>query len=90
MPAFPTGGIGGTDVTVAAPGTVPVEIEAANVPLGTTIAVTAKPETDGAVIGPVSSPGLTGSPANSMTTVDVTFPNSGLFFLEARATFATP
>ena len=58
--------------------------------LGTTISVTAKPETDGVVIGPVVSPGLAGTLENSTTSVDLDFPAGGIYFLEARATFAVP
>lgn len=90
VPDPPTGGIGGTDVVVDAPGTVSVELRASRVPLGTTIAVTAKPETDGAVIGPVTSTALAGTLDDSTATVDLEFPSAGLFFLEARATFTTP
>ena len=79
------GSIGGIDVI-----TVPIVLEASRVRLGTTIAVTAKPEADANVIGPVTSPGLTGTFENSTATVNVTFPSPGVYFLEARATFTLP
>ncbi len=69
---------------------IPIVFHAANVPLGTTISVTAKPETDGAMIGPVISSALTGTVGNSTATANVTFPTGGLYFIEARATFALP
>jgi hypothetical protein len=90
VPDAPTGGIGGIDVVIAGPGTVPIVLEAARVRLGTTIAVTAKPEADADVIGPVTSTGLAGTFENSTTTVDLTFPAAGVYFLEARATFTLP
>jgi len=87
---MPTGNIGGTDIVLNSPGTITIDLVAANVPVGTSIAVTAKPETDGITIGPVLSPGLSGTFDASSTTVDLTFPSAGLFFIEARATFETP
>lgn len=90
VPASPTGNIGGTDVIVDAPGTFTIGLAASQVPLGTTIRVTAKPETDAAPIGPVFSLGLSGTVGDSTTTVDLTFPTAGLFFIEARATFTVP
>ncbi|MEE8302939.1 MAG: hypothetical protein V3S24_10935, partial [Candidatus Tectomicrobia bacterium] len=90
VPAISTGSIGGTDVIIDGPGTVTIALEASRVPPGTTIDVTAKPEADGAVIGPVPSDGLSGTFDNSTTSVDVTFPSAGLFFIEARATFTLP
>lgn len=89
-PDHPTGVFGGVDIVLNAPGTVPIDLQASRVPLGTTIVVTAKPETGAVVIGPVTSPGLTGTVDNSTATVNLTFPTSGVFFLEARATFTLP
>lgn len=90
VPAPPTGAFGGVDIVLDAPGTVPIVLQASRVPLGTTVIVTAKPETGGTVIGPITSPGLTGTLNNSTATVNLTFPTSGMFFLEARATFTLP
>lgn len=90
VPDNPTGGIGGIDVVIDGPGTVPIVLEASRVRLGTTIAVTAKPESDASVIGPVISPGLAGTFESSAATVNLTFPSAGVFFLEARATFTLP
>jgi hypothetical protein len=86
----PQGIVGGTDVIVNAPGTLPIVFNAAQVPVGTTISVTAKPETNEAAIGPVTSGPLTGTLADSTVTVNLLFPTSGLYFLEARATFTLP
>ena len=90
VPADPTGFLGGTDVVVASPGIATVELTATRVPVGTTVSVTAKPETDANVIGPVISPALTGTFGSSTTSVDLDFPAGGVYFLEARATFAAP
>lgn len=86
----PTGNFGGVDINLPGPGTVPIVISASRVPVGTTIAVTAKPESDAIVIGPVISPGLTGPVENSTTTVNIDFPAGGIYFIEARATFNIP
>ena len=90
VPPDPTGYRGGTDVIIAGPGIATVALAATQVPVGTTISVTAKPETDALVIGPVVSPGLAGTLENSTTSVDLDFPAGGIYFLEARATFAVP
>lgn len=86
----PVGNFGGVDVNLPGPGTVPVVIAASRVPLGTTVAVTAKPESDLSVIGPVTSPGLAGTFDSSTTTVNIDFPSGGIYFIEARATFNIP
>lgn len=90
VPANPLGSIGGVDVVIDGPGTVPIVLTASRVRLGTTIAVTAKPETDATVIGPVTRPGLTGTFEGSAATVNLTFPSASVYFLEARATFTLP
>jgi hypothetical protein len=90
VPATPIGLLGGVDVILDSPGIVPVVLAASRVPLGTTISVTAKPESDRDVIGPVISDGLTGTFPESTTTVNLEFPAPGLFFIEARATFTLP
>lgn len=90
VPSTLFGGAGGVDLTLAAPGTFAIDLAASKVPLGTTIAVTAKPETDGDVIGPVTSPALAGTLDSSTATVNLDFPTAGVYFLEARATFAVP
>lgn len=89
VPEPPAGSLGGVDIQLLAPGTFTIALQASNVPLGTTIAVTAKPESDGAVITE-TSPGLTGTLENSTASVDLVFSSGGVFFLEARATFTTP
>ena len=89
VPAEPRGNRGGVDIVIDQPGTVTVALAARKVPTGTTLEVTAKAEQDGPVIGPVLTGGLTGSFDNSTATVDITFPQSGVYFLEARATFTT-
>lgn len=89
--ATPIGAFGGVDIELPGPGTFPVVIAASRVPLNTTVSVTAKPETGAAVIGPLTSPGLSGDTADSSTaTVSITFPSGGVYFIEARATFALP
>ena len=55
-----------------------------------TIAVTVKPETDGLVIGPILSSGLVGTLEDSIATVDITFPTSGVYYIETRVTFELP
>ncbi len=90
VPADPTGYLGGTDVIIAGPGIATVELATTQVPPDTTISVTAKPETDAVVIGPVVSGGLIGTLENAETSVDLNFPSGGIYFLEAIATFAAP
>ena len=91
VPPNPTGNIGGFDLNVGTPGVVTIGLEAANVPPGTTIAVTAKPKSDAEVIGPVTSTPLAGTLDSSTATVDLTFLTGNiLYFVEARATFTFP
>lgn len=61
---------------------------APRVPIGTTISVVAKPDSENAVIGPITSPALAGTLEASQTTVDITFPSGVVYFVEARATFS--
>ncbi len=75
---------------IASPGIATVELATTQVPPDTTISVTAKPETDAPVIGPVVSGGFIGTLENGATSVDLDFPSGGVYFLEARATFAAP
>lgn len=82
--ANPIGVFGGVDVELPGPGTFPVVIAAARVPVGTTVSVTAKPESDASVIGPITSDGLAGTPDSSQVTVNLTFPSGGVYFIEAR------
>ena len=90
VPADPSGFIGGTDVIIASSGIATVELVTTQVPPGTAISVTAKPESDAVVIGPVVSLGLIGTLADAETSVDLNFPSGGIYFLEAIATFAAP
>jgi hypothetical protein len=89
-PTSLTGFDGGVDLEVATPGTVAIQLTASQVPLNAAVRVTAKPVTDGTFIGPINAPALTGTLASSSTTVSVTFPVSGQYFLEAVATFTAP
>ena len=87
-PDDPIGVFGGADIVVDVPGAVPVVLEAQRVPVDTTIQVTAKPESETEVIGPITSPGLTlVAGETTTTTVVIDFPVAGVYFLEARATF---
>jgi hypothetical protein len=88
VPPNPVGFLGRVDVTVPLPGTYPVVLAASRVPVGTTISVIAKPDTENAVIGPINSPVLAGTLEASQTTVDIAFPAGGVYFLGARATFS--
>ena len=87
VPDVIQGGFGGTDLVIAQPGPATVVLSASNVPLGTTIAVSAKPETEGDVVGPVISSGLEGEFSASTAVAELVFPSAGLYFIEARATF---
>lgn len=84
VPDTPQGSRGGVDIVIGRPGSYDMVLAASRVPVGTTIAVTAKPEQDEEVIGPIISPGLAGTLDNSTTTVALTFPAGGVYFLEAR------
>lgn len=88
--ATPIGAVGGADVSVPGPGTYTIGLQASNVPLGTTIVVTAKPETDLANPASATSGALAGTPASSTASATLSFTSGGLYFLEARATFQFP
>lgn len=90
IPANPGGALGQVDVIITSAGTKTIEFAASNVPVGTTISLTAKAEQDGPTVGPVISTALTGTTASSTATATLTFPKAGLFFLEAQATFNIP
>ena len=53
-------------------------------------AITVRIATVNGITVPLISPGLTGTVDSSTATVNLTFPTSGVFFLEARATFTVP
>lgn len=90
IPAIPGGALGQVDVIITTAGIKTIDLTAANVPLGTTISLTAKAEQDGPTVGPVFSTALAGTIGSSTATATLTFPKPGLFFLEARATFNVP
>ena len=86
-PASPTGSFANPDILVPAGTANPMTIglAAANVPLGTTITVTVKPQ-NGAAISAVSS-ALAGTLAASTATASLTIPTNQPSVLSASATF---
>lgn len=86
----PGGVFGAVDIVIDQPGTITIELAAMRVPVGTTVAVGAKPENVGEVLVPVNSSALAGTFENSTASVDLTFPQPGLYFLEARVNFTLP
>jgi hypothetical protein len=86
-PAAPTGSLSNPDILVPAGTANPMTIglAAANIPLGTTVTVTAKPQ-NGAASSAVSS-GLAGTLAASTATASLTIPTNQPSVLSASATF---
>ena len=86
-PAAPTGSFANPDILVPAGTANPMTIglAAANIPLGTTVTVTAKPQ-NGAASSAVSS-GLAGTLAASTATASVTIPTNQPSVISASATF---
>jgi len=88
--ANPGGVFGAVDIVIDQPGTITIELAASRVPVGTTVAVGAKPEIVDEVIAPVDSSALAGTFESSTASVDLTFPQPGLYFLEATVNFTLP
>jgi len=91
VPEVLTGGIGGIDVILPAPGLVTFGIQTAGVPAGTTVELAVKPKVGGAAIREVATldPGdcSTSGECSAVVTLDLA---SGAYFAEAEATFQTP
>jgi hypothetical protein len=89
VPAPPTGGRGGVDIVLSAPGQTPVAFSTSGVPSGTTVDVIVKPRVGGA---PVKTPvTLDNCDANGTCLASTTFDlAAGAYFVEARATFTRP
>ncbi len=86
-PASPTGSFATPDITLPANTSNPMTIAlaASNIPLGTTVAVTAKP-LDGAASSATSTP-LAGTLAASTATASLTIPTNQPSVISASATF---
>lgn len=89
VPSPPGGGAGAIDLVLSAPGQTPIGFTTSGVPAGTTVNVTVKPRVGGA---PMTTPvTLTNCDPSGTCLASVTFNlAAGAYFLEARATFATP
>jgi len=89
VPSPPGGGAGAIDLVLSAPGPTPIGFTTSGVPTGTVVNVTVKPKVGGA---PVTSPvTLSNCDVNGTCLANVTFDlAAGAYFIEARATFATP
>lgn len=89
VPQPPQGGLGNVDLVLPAPGQTDVGLATTGVPTGTTVNVTMKPKVGGApIVTPVT---LTSCDTNGACLANVTFNlAAGAYFVEARATFATP
>ncbi|MDJ0847588.1 MAG: hypothetical protein QNK04_04300 [Myxococcota bacterium] len=87
-PDPPTGSLGGVDVSVSAPGLVPIDFETSSVPAGTVVNVTVKPRVGG---GASVLPVTLGTCADG-TCNETVVPNlvAGRYVIEAEATFQTP
>jgi hypothetical protein len=89
IPQPPQGGLGNIDLVLPAPGQTDVGLVTSGVPTGTTVNVTVKPRVGGAVV--VTPVTLTSCDPNGACLANVTFNlAAGAYFVEARATFATP
>ncbi len=86
-PATPTGSLTTPDITLPAGTTNPMTLglAAANIPLGTTISVTAKPQ-NGAASSTASTP-LAGTLASSTATASLSIPTNQPSVISASATF---
>ena len=89
VPVPPQGWRGKTDLVLAAPGSIPIDIETSAVPGGTTVQIIVKPRWGG---GPVSqSPALGPCDGTGVCTTSASFDlPPGEFVIEAKATFQTP
>jgi len=89
VPQPPQGGLGNVDLVLPAPGQTDVGLATTGVPTGTTVNVTVKPKVGGLpIVTPVT---LTSCDTNGACLANVTFNlAAGAYFVEARATFATP
>ena len=89
IPQPPQGGLGNIDLVLPAPGQTDVGLATTGVPTGTTVNVTVKPKVGGVpTVTPVT---LTSCDTNGACLANVTFNlAAGAYFVEARATFATP
>jgi hypothetical protein len=89
IPQPPQGGLGNIDLVLPAPGQTDVGLATTGVPTGTTVNVTVKPRVGGTpFVTPVT---LTSCDTNGACLANVTFNlAAGAYFVEARATFATP
>jgi len=89
IPQPPQGGLGNIDLVLPAPGQTDVGFSTSGVPTGTTVNVTVKPRVGGVpIVTPVT---LTSCDGSGVCLANVTFNlAAGAYFVEARATFATP
>jgi hypothetical protein len=89
VPQPPQGGVGNVDLVLAAPGSTDIAFSTSGVPTGTTVNVTVKPRVGGApIVTPVT---LTSCDPSGACVANVSFNlAAGGYFVEARATFATP
>jgi hypothetical protein len=86
VPASPTGAYSSPDVTLPSTATSPVEVvvEAANIPVGTTVTITAVPELGSSSTATAM---LSGTPASSTGTAQVSISGKSANILMATATF---
>jgi len=89
IPQPPQGGLGNIDLVLPAPGQTDVGLSTSGVPTGTTVNVTVKPRVGGVpIVTPVT---LTSCDTSGACLANVSFNlAAGAYFVEARATFATP
>lgn len=90
-PNPPLGALGRIDIVLQTGGVVPIGVETASVPAGTTVEVTAKPRVGGAPIvstATLDSGNCTG--AGICTALVAPDLSPGNWLIEARATFSTP
>jgi hypothetical protein len=88
VPANPQGVYGGVDVVLPVPGSTQVVFSTNGVPVGTTVNVTVKPKVG---TGGDSQTATLANCANGTCIENVSFNlAAGSYFIEARATFATP
>jgi len=89
LPAPPQGGFGKTDLVLAAPGSIPIDIQTSAVPGGTTVQITVKPRVGGGSVS--QSPALSACDGTGLCTTSASFDlPPGEFVIEAKATFQTP
>ncbi len=89
VPTPPQGGLGKTDLVLAAPGSIPIDIETSAVPGGTTVQISVKPRVGGGAV--FQSPALSACDGTGVCTTSASFDlPPGEFVIEAKATFQTP